>query len=251
MAERVRDELVARVKSLLSLGKYSDLTITCGSDVYSVHKAIVCPLSDFFEKAEMFPVGKEAAEAKIDLPDDDPEAIKLLISFFYEAEYEPELPRIKYTQAGIWTVTVPKQDDYMYDFPIRAHEAFVCAECTAPQPPDADASQLMVHARMYEVGDKYNVAGLKQLALLKFDRACAKYWDDELFAPAACHALSTTMEHDKGLRDVVSYVISEHMELLNKPEVEALLNEFNGLAVQVLKMSATKLGWVKPEQSST
>jgi hypothetical protein len=26
--------------------------------VYNVHKAIVCPLSGFLEKAEMFPVGK-------------------------------------------------------------------------------------------------------------------------------------------------------------------------------------------------
>jgi hypothetical protein len=80
--------------------------------------------------------------------------------------------------------------------------------------------------------------------------AHAPYWDDELFPPAAYHALSTTPENDRGLRDVVSQNISKHMELLNKPEVEALLNEFNGLAVQVLKLRATELGWIKLEPSS-
>jgi hypothetical protein len=99
---------------------------------------------------------------------------------------------------------------------------------------------------MYETADKYLVVGLKDLAREKFDRACAKYWDDELFAPAAHHVFSTTPEYDKGLRDVVSRIFSEHMILLNKPSVEALLEEYNGLAIQVLKLRGTQLGWIKP-----
>jgi hypothetical protein len=104
---------------------------------------------------------------------------------------------------------------------------------------------------MYEIVDKYLVVGLKDLARAKFDRACAKYWDDELFAPAAHHVLSTTPEYDKGLRDVVSRVISEHIVLLNKPSVEALLEEFKGLAFQVLKLRGTQLGWIKLEYLSS
>jgi hypothetical protein len=34
------------------------------------------------------------------------------------------------------------------------------------------------------------------------------------------------------------------MALLKKPEVEALLTEFNGLALGLLKARATELGWV-------
>jgi hypothetical protein len=168
-------------------------------------------------------------------------------------------------------VTAPKQDGFMYDFPhtcrpgcpspnhtICPHHScdsntcneacvkFVCAECTYPQPPDLDASQLIIHIRMYEIADKYLVVGLKDLAREKFDRACAKYWDDELFAPAAHHVFSTTSEYDNGLRDVVGRIISEHMILLNKPSVEALLEECNGLAFQVLKLRGTQLAWIKP-----
>ena len=36
---------------LYESGEYSDLTVVCGRDVYNVHKAIVCPRSEFFSKA--------------------------------------------------------------------------------------------------------------------------------------------------------------------------------------------------------
>jgi hypothetical protein len=105
---------------------------------------------------------------------------------------------------------------------------------------------MLLHAKLYEMGDKYDVTGLKKLACEKFLRACAIYWNDDHFATAAHYAFITTPEHDQGLRDIVSETISQYMELLNKPAVEALLHEFNGLAVGLLKMRATELGWIKP-----
>jgi hypothetical protein len=35
------------------------------------------------------------------------------------------------------------------------------------------------------------------------------------------------------------------MDMLNSPAVEALLHEFNGLAVSLLTMRAKDLGWIK------
>lgn len=127
---------------------------------------------------------------------------------------------------------------------------FICPSCcpgstiTAALPPaTGDASQLLLHAKMYEVADKYDVTGLDQLAREKFLRAATEFWDTEHFAPAAHYAFSTTPEEDKGLRDVVSNIISQHMALLKKPAVESLLIEFNGLAVGLLKARAKDLGW--------
>jgi hypothetical protein len=129
---------------------------------------------------------------------------------------------------------------------------FICQECCPGQtatcilpPADGDASQLMLHAQMYEIGDKYDVTGLKELAREKFIRSCAKFWDDDCLAGAAHYAFSTTPEDDRGLREVVINTISQHMELLDKPEVEALLHQFNGLAVGILKSRAKELGWAK------
>jgi hypothetical protein len=129
---------------------------------------------------------------------------------------------------------------------------FTCKTCchnaslTAALPPaKGDANQLLLHAKMYEMADKYDVVGLKQLAREKFLRANAEYWNSEQFAPAAHYAFSTTPEGDKGLRDVISNTISTHMVLLNKPAVEALLTKFNGLAFGLLKTRAKELGWTK------
>ena len=89
---------------------------------------------------------------------------------------------------------------------------------------------------MYEIADKYNVDGLKELVKENFDHACQYFWDDAQFAISARHAFSSTLESDKGLRDIICKTIVNHMrQLVDKPEIEALLTEFNGLAYGLLK----------------
>ena len=42
---------LSNMEDLFGSSKYSDLTISCGSDEYKVHRAIICQLSDFFATA--------------------------------------------------------------------------------------------------------------------------------------------------------------------------------------------------------
>ncbi|KAI4664486.1 uncharacterized protein J4E88_010738 [Alternaria novae-zelandiae] len=97
--------------------------------------------------------------------------------------------------------------------------------------------QPLLHTKIYEIADKYEVKGLKDLAREKFKRSCEQFWDNDVFAVAAHHVFSTTPDSDKGLRDLVSLTISKHMCLMDKPEIEALLTEFNGLAFGLLKLT--------------
>jgi len=93
-----------------------------------------------------------------------------------------------------------------------------------------------VHAKMYEIADKYNIPELKELVKEKFSQACKLLWEAPTFGIAAHYAFSTTPDQDKGLRDIISATIAAHMKaLLEKPEIEALLTEFNGLAYGLLK----------------
>jgi hypothetical protein len=56
---------------------------------------------------------------------------------------------------------------------------------------------MLLHSRMYEIGDKYDVPGLKELAKKKFGLACAVFWQSEESAIAAEHAFTSTMEDDE------------------------------------------------------
>jgi hypothetical protein len=219
---------------------------------------------------------QESEEGQIDLPEDEPAIVKLLIQYLYEGEYDPKLPDNDCMDDVHEIVyTGHRNSSYHYKFPhscktspnsrcttpyVCAHHRcdidpcypgkcvdFVCKHCcpNAVLPPaQGGATQLLLHAKMYEISDKYDVIGLKELAREKFLRATAKFWDDENFAPTAYYAFTTTPEQDQGLRDIVSNIISAHMVLLNKPAVEALLTEFNGLAYGLLKKRAKDLGWI-------
>ena len=88
---------------------------------------------------------------------------------------------------------------------------------------------------MYSLAHKYGIQGLKLLAKDKFKAAASRGWDADGFPPAVQIVYNSTPEEDTGLREVVVKIISVHMELLNKPEVEAMMRKLNGLAFDLLK----------------
>ena len=62
----------------------------------------------------MLMLEKESESGVIDLPEDEPEIIKLLIQYLYEAEYSPILPTGgRDTSAA----APPREPSYHYDFP--------------------------------------------------------------------------------------------------------------------------------------
>ncbi|KAF3046783.1 hypothetical protein E8E11_009201 [Didymella keratinophila] len=69
---------------------FLDMTIKCGSDTYGVHKIVVASCAGVFAKALQFP-GKEASENLIDLSENEPAIVKLLVQYPYEADYDPVL----------------------------------------------------------------------------------------------------------------------------------------------------------------
>lgn len=118
-----------------------------------------------------------------------------------------------------------------------------CQETVLPPITKGLPTHLLTHAKMYEIADKYDVKGLKDLAKAKYDETCAGYWKEPAFVSSAYHVFSTTPDNDKGLRDVVAKTIAKHMkDLVKKPEIEALLTEFNGLAFGLLK-TKIEAGW--------
>jgi len=79
-------ELMSALASLFQDTRYSDLTIACGEKRYSVHRALIATRSSFFEGAcrNSF---LESQTGVIDLSEDDPEAVKHMVHYFYHLDY--------------------------------------------------------------------------------------------------------------------------------------------------------------------
>ncbi|KAI1160436.1 BTB/POZ protein [Nemania serpens] len=197
-------ELLGSVKRLHSNGDYSDLTIVCDGKHYRVHKCIICPRSDFFAAACRGGF-KEAREGKISLPDDDPKAVDLMIWYFYHLDYEVH-------GAGGATGQLP---------PGMSSIAVI-------------DSELMVHAKVYALAEKYLIGSLKSLALEKFKRQAFKDWSKDSFLEAAQAVYELTMESDTELRGAVVMTLGEHTSLLDKESTKNLLITTSRLAYDLL-----------------
>lgn len=93
-----------------------------------------------------------------------------------------------------------------------------------------------LHAKIYALAEKYGIPGLKELALEKFS-AAADYIssrDYDEFALATSVIYSSTIEGDKGLRDVVVKTILANKSLLKHPAMEVTLTQINGLCYELL-----------------
>lgn len=222
-------------------GDYSDFTVICGPDSYPVHKLILCTRSDFFAKAVKF--GKEAKEGKIDLVEDDPTIVKLMLHYFYWGDYDASSHG---TAEPDPTTSVPSGVVRMGRRDVCGHNYYYedCPYCPETRYfIEEDCEALVIHAKMYAIAEKYNIIGLKQLAKERFEPECEYFWNHSEFPIAANIVYDSTPENDKGLRDIVVKTIVSHMELLQKPEIEAVMTDYSGLLFGVLKEKAQMYGW--------
>ncbi|KAL5115328.1 hypothetical protein ACEQ8H_006773 [Pleosporales sp. CAS-2024a] len=246
------------IHSFLGSEKYSDLTITCGDDVHKVHKLVVCARSGFFQCAERF--GKEAESGVIDLPEDEPAIIKLLLEFLYTSEYTPHLPPYK-TAEELAKESIPQNLKTIFPHECNHRtrcravlcchhtcnvecddggdcSVWVCDICCPPNPdsiiPSGGAAQLLLHSKLYTIARKYHVPGLAELAGDKFSRACGKHSNDDMFVTAIKHAFTTTLDSDVGMRKRVYRVLVDNPQLIVKGNIKEFLQAHPALMYDVL-----------------
>ncbi|KAK3637248.1 hypothetical protein LTR56_013786 [Elasticomyces elasticus] len=133
------------ISSMRENEEHADLTIECGGRTYRVHKNILCAQSEWFRAAcrkDTFKEGRQStivlhtpssdpAEDNIGL--DDPEAIRIMISYLYDDEYKT-LPTLIRPKEGGKRVT-----------------------------PEDDRT-LSTHASVFAAAVKYGLPGLRDLA---------------------------------------------------------------------------------------
>lgn len=125
--------------------------------------------------------------------------------------------------------------------PIRARGKKKLGSKAAPHWFDLDVDNeirdpnLIIHAKVYALGEQYAVEGLKATALEKFAAEVKVHWATEDFLQAVEQVYSLTPEHDRNLRDVVRNTFYEHRrELMDRENVKRYLRDVPDLAYDVL-----------------
>ncbi|KAI0584083.1 Kelch repeat and BTB domain-containing protein 1 [Pyrenophora tritici-repentis] len=257
-------------------GDFTDLVISCGGSEFAVHSVVVGSACEFFAKSLKFP-GKEAEKRRIDLQEDDPEMIRRLVAYLYVGDYDPS------HKVGIKAFGNIKQHKSDTEAALTYHprnlqlkdaEHLKCA-CLAPNltkieqlvfsigtPELALTSSigetickgiqvkepLTIHATMYALADKYQVAGLGGVAKAKFEETLHHHSNSVDFINAVQIAYSSTPDSNRGLRDTVVRAFRVHFQVnvAEIPGLEAKLETIDKLSFLLIKSWPKK---TEPAQS--
>jgi hypothetical protein len=85
------------------------------------------------------------------------------------------------------------------------------------------SSNLCLFAKVYALGEKYGTLGLKAIALGKFEILAKGHFQTEDFRLAVQEVYTSTIDHDRGLRDVVVCTVEENIGLLNDEAFDAVV----------------------------
>ncbi|UZP39222.1 hypothetical protein NXS19_007038 [Fusarium pseudograminearum] len=244
------------LSKLLTEGIYSDLKITCGTDEYAVHKAIVCSRSPVFARA----IGGVFTEAKTDikLPDDDPVAVKMMINYLYTQSYvPPEAPAASESETTSTQKLKPEpvsaKRQCSLGFAIWAAEEPLCPyPCCAsfrppapPRPPN-----LVLHAKIYQLGEKYGMKDLMALSLYKFRDEAVTHHHSDSFRHAARFVYGSTVTQDRGMRNAVVQAVKTNIDLLDDKAFQVVIKGTELGFDLLLSLTQTRRGELKREASS-
>ncbi|RLL97477.1 hypothetical protein CFD26_106509 [Aspergillus turcosus] len=199
------DEVTRQMETLLLSNflnpKYSDMTIKCDDEVFPAHRNIICPQSKYFEVAcdGRFKKGDEP----IRLDGQDPTLVKKTLEFLYTGNYTYEGP--------------PKDPETEPTELLSENEA----ETSMATPQTGDA---YFHAQMYARGVYFQIDALKSKAKQCFKESFMTDPDRDSFRSAVLEVYDSTVESDRGLRDLVVQLTTDNLSLL-RAKVNPVLDD--------------------------
>ncbi|RMZ23193.1 hypothetical protein D0859_12773 [Hortaea werneckii] len=244
---------------LLKNGSLTDMTIICGAYTHQVHKVILCAHSDYFAALPNFAVStlrptfpswpaatdqRQEGETNtihfkaIDDDDDDeacddPEAIRLMIHYFYHLDYTAPIASITSPSSTPGNRSPSKVAPTPKEPESRASATLSHIESLPTHPNDDD---LLMHAKVFAAAVKYQVAALRKLATKKFTDSLQRNLGHGSFTEVICAEVirvvyTTTPEDVRALRDVVDIALEvlPHT-FLNSGAIMQVLREYKEVA---------------------
>lgn len=190
---------------------------------------------------------------------DEPAVVKLMIQYFYDLDYDVD--HASTSKAGSFDEGPSERAiDYAPDAyvvpdkrkkKIKGMSAWAGIDWEAPvtqeeKPAYSAEGNLVIHAKVYALGAKYDVPGLETLSLNKFAAAVSTHWDSTEF-PEAVHLVYTnTADEDRDLRTVVADAMMPNIvKVLQREEVACVVKELSMLAYDLLQRSQGLVFWRK------
>src|ERR1700733_9373338 len=139
----------------------------------------------------------------------------------------------------------------MIDFLYKAQYDVGCGGSTEraedePAPATDPGAPLIVHARLYILGDKYDIPSLKELASRYYGEIVATQWNTKAFPESAEIIYNNiVVERDK-LKDVIYEKATSNIStLISEPGFESLLRRTNDFAADIL------ISFIQTQKSKT
>lgn len=132
-------------------------------------------------------------------------------------------------------------DDHRFEMiqPQGSTESILAVNDTAAeveQPAEVSASSLLVNAKTYIIGDKYDILSLKEWAVTKYKEVLPATWNSTSFIESARLIFENTPESDLMLREVIIQKAAENAKaLFGHSEFVALLQSHGDFATEVLR----------------
>ena len=142
---------------------------------------------------------------------DEPEIVKLMVEYFYHFDY------LRGTDSELVQVSASDLQ-------------------SPPQLPSQ--VYLIEHAKVFAIAVKYQIEGLRELAVSKFHTAATGLWKHDDFAHSVHIVFNSTAEEVTQLLVIASDILHQHFDVLKeKAEIEAVVCNIPRLAYALLKRS--------------
>jgi hypothetical protein len=109
------------------------------------------------------------------------------------------------------------------------------------QEPDVETAHLITHAKVYALAEKYGIMGLKFLSRRKFASQVKQHMNSAELPLAMQEVYDSTIDSDRGLRDIVIQTFRSNPELVRRQDVEDVIRGTPGLAWELFRV-----GWGLP-----
>lgn len=194
---------------------HSDLTIVCGPDTYKVHKAIVCPQSGFFRAACRPNTFQEGISGVVTLPCNPGRDLDALTAPISTEEFDWDLD-VEDKSAAKLMVHFFYHHNYPSKFPTYDGHGRLTAE-------NVVKGAMVDHAKMYAMAEKYQIPGLKIVALHKYQQCLEETYAG--YATSIIIAFMSTPETDQGLRSEIVDSLSINDWLVEQEVLEKTVKE--------------------------